>query len=309
MIRVLRRKKIKPPKDGFPGIVRADLLPAEDTREVSLHFIIAVLCFIACLSAILAMASDRAAQGWARDIRSEVTVQVRPSGLETGAMAAAKAAEVLGGVKGVEEAAALEPERARDLIKPWLGDAVLDDLPIPNLVEVRLDPEHPATAIDIMSALTARDIDASLDDHSTWLKDIEQSALIIRLISFAIFTIVAVATGAVVSFATRAGLATRSDIIEILSLCGASDGFIAQRFQSRFMRLAVTSGVMGAAAAGLVTIIIKLISPSQSFALALPFSWFDLLILIPCPLLVALISATTARMVTLRLLGGAYEKA
>jgi cell division transport system permease protein len=50
--------------------------------------------------------------------------------------------------------------------------------------------------------------------------------------------------------------------------------------------------------------VIKVTSRSQSFALALPFSWSDLLILIPCPLLVALIAGLTARWVTLRLLGG-----
>lgn len=48
--------------------------------------------------------------------------------------------------------------------------------------------------------------------------------------------------------------------------------------------------------------LIKATGSSQSFAIALPFSWSDLLILMPCPFLVALIGALTARMVTLRLL-------
>ncbi|MEI9906190.1 MAG: ABC transporter permease [Asticcacaulis sp.] len=281
-----------------------NLLPRQDEREVALHYVIGVLCVLACLAALVTLASDRAADGWSRDIRSEVTIQVRPTGLETGSVAAAKAAEVLAGVKGVSEVTALEPEKAKDLIKPWLGDAILDDLPIPNLVEVRLDPKNPARGGDLMKALSLRDIDASLDDHSMWLKDVEQSVLTIKLISFAIFLIIGSATAAVVGFATRAGLTARADVVEVLSLCGASDTFIAERFQYRFFRMSFESGLLGVGVAALVMTLIKVTGSSQSFTLALPFSWFDLLILLPCPVLVALIGALTARMVTLRLLGG-----
>jgi len=289
------------------GVLKAGrLLPQQDQREIALHYVIGVLCFLACMAAMVVMASDRAAHGWSRDIRAEVTVQVRPTGLESGSVAAAKAAEVLAGVKGVGQVTALEPEKARALIKPWLGDAILDDLPIPNLVEVTLDQRHPVAPQimnqTMMTALTNAGIDASIDDHSTWLKDVEQSALTIRLISLGIFFIIFSATGAVVGFATRAGLSARADIVDVLSLCGASDIFIAERFQWRFARMAFESGLLGAGLAGGVMALIKATGSSQSFAIALPFSWSDLLILIPCPFLVALIGALTARMVTLRLL-------
>ena len=281
-----------------------NLLPTQDERELALHYVIGVLCLLACLAALIVLASDRAADGWSRDIRAEVTIQVRPSGLESGSVAAAKAAEVVAGVKGVAEAVAIEPEKAKALIKPWLGDAILDDLPIPNLVEVKLDPKLPVRPGVLMTTLGNAGIDASLDDHSVWLKDVEQSALTVRLISSGIFLIIGSATAAFVAFATRAGLAARANVVEVLSLCGATDIFIAERFQYRFARMAFESGLLGAAAAAVIMAIIKATGSSQSFAMALPFSWFDLLILIPCPLLVAMIAAVTARLVTIRLLGG-----
>ncbi len=278
------------------------LLPPQDQREIALHYVIGVLCLLACLAGLTVMASDRAARGWTRDIHSEITVQVRPTGLESGSVAAARAAEVLAGVKGVGQVTAIEPEKAKDLIKPWLGDAILDDLPIPNLVEVTLDPRNPARPQALKDALVAQDIDASIDDHSTWLKDTQQTALTIRLISFGIFFIIFTATAAVVGFATRAGLTARANIVEVLALCGATDLFIAERFQFRFARMAFESGLLGAGLAGAVMALIKATGGSQSFALALPFSWLDLLILLPCPVLVAIIAAVTARLVTLRLL-------
>lgn len=279
-----------------------DLLPALAKHEIALHYVIGVLCALACLAAIIVSSSHRAAQGWSRDIRSEVTVQVRASGLESPTDAAAKAAEVISGVKGVDEAAALEPQKAKDLIKPWLGDAILDDLPIPNLVAVRLNAKHPASVISIKKALDLAQLDASVDDHSIWLKDIEQSALIVRLISLSIFIIVGSATAAAVSFATRAGLAVLKDVVEVLSLCGATDIFVAERFQYRFGRMAFEAGLMGSVVAALLVSVIKLTTQSQSLAIALPFVWSDLLLLIPCPLFVAGLAAITARFVTLRLL-------
>lgn len=289
---------------SFSSLRPGDILPEQDNHEVALHYVISVLCFLACLAALVVMASDRAATGWSRDIRSEITIQVRPSGMESGAAAAARAAEILSGVRGVTEATAIEPEKAKALVKPWLGDAILDDLPMPNLVAVRLDREAPATTSALQDAITANDIEASIDDHSLWLKDIEKSALTIRLISISIFIIIGTTCAAVVGFATRAGLAAHHTVVDVLSLCGAPDTFIARRFQFRFARMAFESGLIGAAAAAVVMALIKLTGSSQSLSLALPFAWPDLLALLPCPFIVALIAAVTARFVTLRLLGG-----
>ncbi|WP_306414840.1 hypothetical protein [Brevundimonas aurantiaca] len=59
-----------------------------------------------------------AAHGWARQLGAEATVQVRPRVGESGDTAAARAAETLAGVNGVEEAAALDRKAAEDLLRP-----------------------------------------------------------------------------------------------------------------------------------------------------------------------------------------------
>jgi cell division transport system permease protein len=92
-------------------------------------------------------------------------------------------------------------------------------------------------------------------------------------------------------------------VVEILSLCGASDIFIAERFQWRFARLAAWAGALGGGLAALLVVVIKATGGSQSFTLALPFLYYDLLFILPCPLIVAMIAGVTARYVTVRLLG------
>ena len=186
---------------------------------------VAVLCFLACLTAMGVIAANRAASGWTGQLTGEATVIVRPRGGETPDAAAARAAEALAGVAGVSEARALEPAKAYDLIRPWLGDVSdLEDLPVPRLVAVTLDPRHPADGKRLAAALHADQVDATIDDHSIWIKDIRRAGDLVRWLGGGVFLLIAAAAGAVVAFATRAGLAAREDVVEVLHMAGAEDG-------------------------------------------------------------------------------------
>jgi len=159
----------------------APFLPESDARDGALTFVVAVLCFLACMTALGVIAADRAARGWADQLIGEATVIVRPKGAESPDSAAARAAETLAGVPGVTEARALEREKAYELIKPWLGDvADLEDLPVPRLVAVELDRKTQPTVETLDAALKAQGLDATVDDHSLWIKDITRSAGVAR---------------------------------------------------------------------------------------------------------------------------------
>jgi cell division transport system permease protein len=281
----------------------APLLPREDARDGALGFVVATLCFLACLAVVAAIGADRAARGWSAQLTGSATVLVRPKGDETADAAAARAAEALASVKGVAEADALERDKANALLAPWLGsDAGLDDLPTPRLVNVDLDPKTPASAADMTAALRAAGVDATLDDHSLWLKDILRAGALARLAAIATAVLIAAAAGAVIVFATRAGLAARSDLVSVLHLAGAEDGFIANLFVARFAGLAAVAGLIGAAAAAAVAAAIRLAGGGAGLTPVLPLAWSDLLALPACPLVAAVIAAFAARGAALRLL-------
>ncbi len=274
----------------------APFLPARDARDPALLFVVAVLCFLACLTALGVIAADRAAGGWASQLTGEATVIVRARGGETPDAAAARAAEALAGVSGVTEARALEREQAYELIRPWIGDTTdLDDLPVPRLVAVTLDASTPATAPALTQALRAAGVDASVDDHSVWIKDIRRAADLVRWTGALVFLLIAGAAGAVVVFATRAGLAARREVVEVLHLAGAEDGYIARLFQFRFAYIAAVSGAIGAAGAAALGAVLRLLGGGEGITPALPIAWMDLLAVLPCPLLAAAVAAVAAR--------------
>jgi len=279
------------------------LLPPRDARDGSLVFVIAVLCFLACLTALAALAANRAAEGWTAQLTDSATVVVRARPGETPDSAAARAAETLSGVKGVAEARALDRAKAEALLEPWIGrDALVEDLPTPRLVTLDLDPKAPAKAEALVAALKEANVDAVVDDHSRWIGDIERAARLARFAAAGVFVLIAAATAAVIAFATRAGLAARRDVIEVLHHSGAEACFIAGLFQNRFAAMAAIAGLLGGASAAMIGAAARLMGGGQGLTPVLPLAWTDLLAPLPCPLAAALVAGIAARTAALRLL-------
>jgi cell division transport system permease protein len=279
------------------------LLPPRDARDGALVFVVAVLCFLACLTALAALAANRAAEGWSAQLTGSATVVVRAKAGETPDSAAARAAETLAGVKGVVQAQALTKDKAEALLEPWIGrDALVADLPTPRLVTLDLDPKAPASAEALTKALQEAAVDAIVDDHSRWIADIERGAGLARWAAMGVFALIAAAAAAVITFATRAGLAARHEVIEVLHLSGAEAPFIARLFQNRFAAMAASAGLLGGAAAVIVGVAARLAGGGSGFTPVLPLAWVDLLAPLPCPLIAALVAGLAARAAALRLL-------
>jgi cell division transport system permease protein len=278
------------------------LLPRGE-RDRALVFVVAVLTFLACLTVFGAIAGDRAAQGWRRDLTASATVQVRPSGGQSPAEAAARAAEALAGVPGVLEAQVLDRAEAERLLEPWLGKGNLpEDLPLPRLVTLDLDPKAPAPPEALNEALERAGLDADVDDHRRWMGEVESAGAAVRAFSLFACLLTAAAAGAVISFATRAGLAARRDVVEVLHLSGAHDRFVAGLFQRRFAALSAKAGLLGGAAAAAVILVVRAVYGTGSFTPVLPFEWIDALAAAPAPLFAALVAAWSARRTALSIL-------
>ncbi len=281
----------------------APLFPRQSVQDRTLGLVIAVLCFLACLCAIAALASDRAASSWRRELGASATVQVRPKAGETASEAAAKAAEALAGAKGVTEARALDREAAEKLLEPWLGKGnIPDDLPLPRLVTVDLDPKQPAGAAALNAALSGAGVDATVDDHSRWIEDVRRTGDIARGVALGALLLFALSAAAMIAFATRATLQARGDVVEVLHLAGAEDRFVAGLVQRRFALLAGEAGAIGAILAAALAAAAKLAGGENGLTPVLPLAWIDLLAVLPCPLLAAGVAAIAVRRTAMSIL-------
>ena len=86
---------------------------------------------------------------------------------------------------------------------------------------------------------------ASLDDHALWLQRLSTMANTFVGVGVGIVTLVLIATGLAVVFATRGAMAGNREVVEVLHFVGANDDFIARAFQRRFFRLGLRGGIIG----------------------------------------------------------------
>jgi len=230
-------------------------------------------------------------------------VLIRTTGAESADAAAERAVEALTNVKGVEEVATLEKEKSLALLEPWFGRGTeLADLPVPRLVTVQFDPKAPAPTTRMLEqAMRSKGLDGVVDDHSRWIKDIVRGGELARLAAIGVAGLTALAAAAVIAFATHAGLMARREIVEVLHLAGAEDGFIVGLFQNRLAQLAAIAGTAGALAAALVAAAVRLMGGGGGLTPVLPIAWTDLLFIAAAPLIAALAAAVSARVTAMRL--------
>ena len=278
------------------------LLPPAGGRDAVLVFVVAVLVFLACLTAMASLGANRAAQGWQSQLVGSASVLVRPTGAETPDAAAIHATEVLAGVTGVQQASMLKRAEAEDLLRPWLGGQVLTDLPIPQLVALDLDKKAPATAAALKQALTAAGVDADVDDHSMWTRQIVRAGQIARIAALGVALLLAVTTGAVIAYATRASIGAFQGVVEVLHYAGAEDRLIAGLMANRFALLSFQAALIGAAAAAALAAALRLAGGPAGLTPVLPVAGIDLSVAAVAPLAAAGVGALAARAAALQLL-------
>jgi cell division transport system permease protein len=235
----------------------AALLPPDAGRDRPLFAVAAILVFLACLAALGAAGAWRAAEGWTAQLTDQITVQILPGEAGDADAEARQAARLIANLPGVTGAEARTRAQSEALLQPWLGAAGLpDDLPVPRLVAVTVDPDNPPAPGAVEALLADMAVEVAVDDHGRWEDAVRRAAAAVRYFALALVALLTLAAAAVIAFAARASLAARWDVAEALHLVGAPDRYVTALFQARFFWLGLKAGLAGAvlaagAAAGL----------------------------------------------------------
>ena len=237
------------------------IVPRSSIAGRALIVVIAIMTFLASLTAGAVMMVRAAASEWQSDVTREVTVQVRPvpgRDLEADVNAAVG---IVRGTSGIADVRAYSKEESAGLLEPWLGRGlVLDDLPLPRLIVVRIAAGAQPDFQKLGAALSNVVPGASLDDHRGWVGRMRTMSRTAVFVGLLIMALVIVATGLTVAFATRGAMAANRSIIEVLHFIGARNRFIAGRFQRHFLRLGLQGGLIGGGAAIMVFLIAQAFS-------------------------------------------------
>jgi cell division transport system permease protein len=282
---------------------RRDLPLDRDSAGLFLPAIIGFMVFLAALALAGSMAVDNLLAHWQGAIEAAFTVQLPPVEGESSAAAAdrrSRALASLANVPGVRSAILLSDADKARLLEPWLGaDAAHLDLPLPDLIAVTVDGKSAVDLASLATTLQSVSPGAAIDDHGRWREAIGKAAEAANLALLGLLLLIGLAAALTVVFVARAGLAAHRQVIEILHLVGAHDGYVARQFQRHAFSRGLAGGIVGAGvAAGIFLAAERWLPGLDSRALALrPLQWLAVALL---PLAAALLAMATARYTVLR---------
>lgn len=288
----------------------APLLPTDRRTTLPLTAMMAVMCYLAALTLALSIMLSETAADWSRGLSGTATVQLMPAESKVIDEHIQKTLEILRATPGIASARLVSEAETRSLLEPWLGTlSGVDDLPMPRLIAIAFDPGTVVDTNALGERVSAAVPGAMLDTHQAWRETLSGFAGALAWFAYGVLALIAAAAAGAVIFATRAGLLTHQEIVEVLHFVGARDSFIASEFQRRFLILGLEAGVLGAVFAAITLFVGEIATGAMAtntganYLPALSPGLGGYLSLVLVPAMAALIAMLTARVTVLAALG------
>lgn len=211
-----------------------------------------IMAFIATLILAGGLISYATISDWERSVSGAITVQIptydregKPRGdvvqedVETALM-------ILRTSDGIKGATVLDDNQMATLMQPWLApNTVIQELPLPQLIDVEIDHAAPPHIKQIQADLAEQVPQAVLDSHRFWLDSLVRLAHnMLKMIGF-ILVLLTLTTTFTVIYATRASLTVHESVINLVHMMGANDFFIIQQYAWHSMKQTFLGALFG----------------------------------------------------------------
>lgn len=270
------------------------VLPAHDRKLIPegrvsgpMPWIVAIMLFLTLLAAAAGLLIANAAQSGGEDLSRSVTIQIIEADPARRATESAAIARALHDMPGVTNVSPVPEAKIRDLLKPWLGDGVIDaDIPVPALVDVQFAQAPDKEMLHrLEQRLSSFGASTRIDSHAAWMQQFFELMRNLVWLTLAILLLLLIATSTTVALTVRGALNTHRPTLDIMHMMGSTDLQIARLFQRRVALDALLGGVIGFTGAALVIALlsdnIHAVEPGLLAGTAMPGYGWIVLALIP----------------------------
>ena len=257
-------------------------------------WVIAIMSFSIVIVAAAGLALANTAALVARSAESRYSVQIA-----NGSRSLPRLLQAVRAAPGVTSAEAVPESSMRETLEQWLGPvARSSNLPVPALINFDVRPGADLATIERSVKSVAPD--AAITAHREALRPLLSSLDALQWLALGLAFLLAAASAAAVVLAARGALDTHRFTIEVMHGVGATDVQVTQLFQRKIAIDAFIGSVAGAAAGGLVLL---LLLSGATFVLDLTggasISARDIVVLAAIPLMLTVLATWVARMTVL----------
>ncbi|MEM8537006.1 MAG: FtsX-like permease family protein [Pseudomonadota bacterium] len=264
-------------------------------------FAAAVMAFLAVIALAVSVTTQRTAALWADELAQSATLRL-PADPETADALLEAAVDVLQTTPGIATARALSQDEQQALLEPWFGpDLPLDDLPVPQLIEIVTDADYDAEGL--RARLSAQVPGAILDDHTAWRAPLIDAAARVRVVGWTVIVLIGLTVAAMITLAAQASLAANVQVIRVLRLVGARDVYIARAFVRRYTLRTGIGAVVGSLAGIIAVMFMPDGEAESSVLLGVGFEgaeWIWPMLIAPLAAIVAFAATRSAAMRSLQ---------
>jgi cell division transport system permease protein len=213
-------------------------------------WVIAIMSFSIVIVVAAGLTLANTAAVVARSAESRYSVQVPNGNRNLSALL-----QAVRSVQGVASAEAVPESAMRQTLEQWLGPAARSsDLPVPALINFDLRPGADIASLERNLRSVAPD--AAIMAHREALQPLLNSLHALQGLALGLAILLATAAAAAVVLAALGALDTHRFTIEVMHGVGATDLQVTHLFQRKIAIDALVGSIAGAAAAGLVLLVL-----------------------------------------------------
>lgn len=213
-----------------------------DKSNRLIPFILAFLMYCVIIAMVSAMFTFNLTREWSNSLNGHLTVEVQAAiDSSTSALTENQKHEILKilkETKGVKYAGQLQDKDILKILSPWMsGTAIPDDFPFPTIYDVETDHSTKIDLLALNNRLAKVSSGIKIHDHADWYAPILKISRGLFGFSLILALFIFLTVCITVIFIAKKTLGVHKDIVRILQLIGARNGYIASQFKKYYFAM------------------------------------------------------------------------
>ena len=248
-------------------------------KDITARFvpkIVALMVYLGTLCFVFTLFMIHSSSSWKQGFTTQLSIEIPALENTSSNFLQSQVLDLLKKTPGIEHAAAVPQKEMATLFRSLIGEEIdIDLFSLPSIIDVSLKTQEIIDIQKLTNSLKRISPDIHLTDQRPWQNQVLNLINTSILIAFSITLLVILAAFATAAFATKTSLLIHRQVIEILSLIGATPSYIAKQFQHHALKQALLASAIGSCLAFLTFFVIITLLEQADFSCSLNSSFFS----------------------------------